>query len=101
MLAGTVLSDKNLQELQQMLAEHCISAQVQQDEIVISGSSSRLYFRTGFEHEYILVGDAGDGETLITEAKKISNLLRQHHIEHGFEIYDTDNQQIANFQFDG
>lgn len=99
MLAGTVLSNKSLEELQAMLIQLSIPSEIKQDEIVLNSTSATLYFRTGFEHEYILVGDASDGETLLSEANKISALLRQHSIQHGYEIYDTDNQQIFDYEF--
>lgn len=99
MLAGTVLSDKSPHAIQAMLSEQAIESRIIEDEIVLQGEIT-LSFRTSFAHEYILVGDAFDGDALQAEAKKLSSLLRLHHIQHAFEIYDIENQQIFEYEFE-
>lgn len=97
MLAGTVLSHKSLDELQAILADHSISSQIQDDELILDGQAT-LAFRTGFEHEYILVGDASDYKQLAQAVQTLSTILCQQQLQHSLEIYDTNNELIQTLE---
>lgn len=99
MLAGTVNCDSGQQILQNLLTQHGIAAQIVDDEIVVTGEA-RISFRTGFEHEYILVGDAHDGDILLAAIHKVSTVLYQQKINHAYEVYDTENNQIFDYTFE-
>ena len=98
MLAGTVLCESSQHTLQNLLEQKGIATQIVDDEIVVSGEA-RISFRTGFEHEYILVGDAHDGDILLAAIHKVSTVLCQQNIKHGYEVYDTENNQIFDYTF--
>ncbi len=94
MLAGTVLTNKTLAEIQQLLGDNDLPSSITNDELKLSGKA-RILFREGFEHELILVGDARNRSDLMQSIETVSRVLCQHRIEHAFEVYDRDNQLIA------
>ena len=98
MLAGTVCCDDNLESIQQRLASVGLNTRIDDDELEIEGEAT-LYFRSGFEHEYILVGDSENQQVLISETRKLSQLLQGLSLQHGYEIYDRDNQMIDEFDY--
>ena len=98
MLAGTVCCDDRLESIQQRLASVGLNTRIDDDELEIEGEAT-LYFRSGFEHEYILVGDCEDQQLLISETRRLSQLLQGLSLQHGYEIYDMDNQMIDEFDY--
>lgn len=98
MLAGTVLTDIELTNIKTLLMESSIKSEIIDDDLELQGQSE-LVFRPGFDHEFILVGDATEQEILLEEAGRLSAALRQHGIQHAYEIYDTDNLQIFDYEY--
>ena len=98
MLAGTVSTADSLQQLQQRLSKAGLETLIDDDELEINGDAT-LIFRQGFDHEYILVGDSGEKETLITAAGHLSDILKTLGLQHGLEVYDTQNLMIDEFEF--
>lgn len=93
MLAGTVSSAKILEEFEALLLKAGIKSTVLDDEMELDGQVN-LTFRSGFEHEYIVVGDAIDQTLLKHEVQLLSDVLKQNQIQHEFEIYDMANELI-------
>lgn len=98
MVAGTVLTDLDLEQLRRVLEKNGVDAEINDDELKIRDEAT-VYFRTGFEHEYILVGDAREREPLLRQVQRISEVLKRNDISHAFEIYDTDNDQVHDYEF--
>ena len=98
MLAGTVSCGDSLESIQQHLSSVGLVTHIDDDELEIEGEAT-LYFRSGFEHEYILVGDCEDQQLLISETRRLSQLLQGLSLQHGYEIYDMDNQMIDEFDY--
>ncbi len=98
MLAGTVLTDRSIAEMKTMLANHEIRAKICEDELELEGRAN-LTFRTGFDHEYIIVGDSVERQPLLDESGQLSSILRLYQIQHAFEIYDHQNRQIFEFEY--
>ena len=98
MLAGTVNSDDNLDQMQQLLSSAGLKTTIDDDELEIEGQAT-LYFRAGFDHEYILVGDSDNQQILSNEAKKLSDVLQSNRLQHGYEIYDTENLMVDEFDY--
>ncbi len=98
MLAGTLLSEQSLVELQQMFSAHDFTAELQQDELKIPGDATILV-REGFAHESILVGHAREHEDLLAAVDRVSALLQQHRLAHDYEIYDRENQLVDSFDY--
>ncbi len=100
MLAGTVLTDRSMFEMKVLLANHEIRTRISEDELELEGRVN-LTFRTGFDHEYIIVGDAVEPQPLLDESERLSSILRQHQIQHAFEIYDHQNRQVFEVDYQG
>lgn len=98
MLAGTVLTELGLADIKALLADSSIKSEIIDDDLELEGQSS-LVFRQGFDHEFILVGDAMDRQIMLEEARRLSATLQQHAIQHAYEIYDTDNLQIFEYDY--
>lgn len=98
MLAGTVQSEQNIQQIQSLLASQKIYSDIQDDELKIDGRAT-IYFRAGFAHEFILVGDAPDREDLMSDVEQLSSVLCNENIQHAYEVYDTENIQIHDYSF--
>lgn len=98
MLAGTIASENDLPQFRDLLAKSGYIVSIEDDELFIEGEAT-LILRTGFEHEYILVGDCNRLECITHDAHKLSKVLQHHRIEHGFEIYDTENLQIDELEY--
>lgn len=98
MLAGTLTSDQSLDQISIQLKELGVISQLEDDELELESPAS-LAIRSGFDHEYILVGDATDSEVLLTECKHFSDILKQMHMSHEMEIYDTKNELIQQYNF--
>ncbi len=98
MLAGTLLTDHNLAELQQMFSAHDLATELQEDELKIPGDATILV-REGFAHESILVGHAREHDDLLAGIGQVSKLLQQYRLAHDYEIYDRDNQLIDSFDY--
>jgi hypothetical protein len=98
MLAGTVQSELGLSELRQLLQRQSIAAVIVDDELEIEGHAN-LTFRSGFDHEYILVGDSLDEDTLMAETNRLSKALSMQGISHAIEIYDRQNHLIFEDQY--
>ena len=97
MLAGTLQSFASLEALQRLLKEASIVSRLIDDELEVEMAAS-MAIRTGFAHEYILVGDSRDAEILITAAKQLSAVFNRQRMSHDYEIYDRDNQLIESYQ---
>ena len=98
MLAGSVATDLALEQIQRLLAELGIDSVFEEDELLLSGPTN-LLFRDGFDHEYIVVGDAPDMTTLVEGCRTLSNALKEMKMAHGFELYDTQNQLFEQIDF--
>ena len=98
MLAGTLTSDQSLEQISAQLKDLGMTAKIEDDELELD-SPANLTIRTGFDHEYILVGDATERELLWGECEHFSELLKQMQMAHEMEIYDTRNEMIHQFIF--
>jgi hypothetical protein len=98
MLAGTLTSDQTLNQISMQLKDLGVAGQIDDDELELD-SPANLAIRSGFDHEYILVGDAPDGELLLGECERFSCLLKQMQMAHEMEIYDTRNELIQLFEY--
>ena len=92
MLAGTLSTDESFSLLQTLLSDGGFELERIDDEILIKGQSN-LTIRTGFDHEFIVVGDSTTNAALQHDSEMLSALLKQHQIEHEFEFYDMANEQ--------
>ena len=93
MLAGTVQTELSIQHVQKILAEHDIDTQFVDDELVLNGEAT-LIFRDGFDHEFIVVGDAPAQSILQQATRRLCEVLAQHQLAHEVEIYDTGNHLV-------
>ncbi len=98
MLAGTLTSDQSLQQILEKLTELGLPGKIDDDELELDTPAS-LTIRSGFDHEYILVGDALERELLQAECERLSGLLKQMHMSHEMEIYDTRNELINQIDY--
>ena len=98
MMAGTIASEYDLQYFRDLLAKSGYITSIEDDELFIDGKAT-LILRTGFQHEYILVGDCNQLECITRDTKKLSKVLQHHGIQHGFEIYDPKNMLIEEFEY--
>ncbi len=98
MLAGTLLTDKSLTELQQMFTADSLDSELGEDELKIRGTAT-IRIREGFAHECILVGDAREHDDLAAAAALVSGLLQRHRLAHDYEIYDRQNLLIDHFDY--
>jgi hypothetical protein len=99
MMAGTVNSERPLQLLAGLLVEAGIDGSIDDDEFVMQSPTSTLALRTGFDHEYIAVGDAEDEIGLLADCTRLSRILKEREITHELEIYDKENRLIEQFVF--
>ncbi len=93
MLAGTLTSDQTLQQISVQLKDLGMAVQIEDDELELD-SAANLTIRSGFAHEYILVGDATESELLLAECERFSALLTKMQMSHEMEIYDMRNELI-------
>lgn len=93
MLAGTVSTGKNFEEIVTLLSKAGFKTEILEDEIELKGRAN-LIIRSGFDHEYIVVGDAIDNSTLKQESQLLSDKLKQELIQHEFEFYDMTNELV-------
>lgn len=98
MLAGTLNTDQSLQQIAAQLKDLGVTAQIEDDELELDSPAS-LTIRSGFDHEYILVGDASEREILWNECERLSGLFKQMQMAHEMEIYDTRNEMIHQFLY--
>ncbi len=98
MLAGTLTSDQSLQQLASQFKELGMAVEIEDDELELD-SPANLAVRSGFDHEYILVGDSTERELLLGECERFSGLLKQMQMVHEMEIYDTRNELIHQFNY--
>ncbi len=98
MLAGTLASDLPQQDFLRLLQSNGISASARDDEILIAGDI-QLALRTGFDHEYILVGHSRDETILLQTCRRVSAKFAALRLEHEIEVYDVDNALIAALAF--
>ena len=98
MLAGTLSTDLALEQISIQLKDSGVSAQLEDDELVLD-SPANLAIRSGFDHEYILVGDATESEVLLGACERFSAILKQLGLTHEMEIYDTHNELIRQYNF--
>jgi len=98
MLTGTVLTNLALVEIQRLLEANGVATVILDDELEIKGQAN-LTFRTGFDHEFVIVGDSIDEDTLMSETSRLSLLLSQLRITHGIEIYGPQNELIFEDQY--
>jgi len=98
MLAGTVSTDKTLMEIEQLLQTAGFQCATDDDEILLK-SPANLTVRSGFGHEYIVVADAQERDTLTNEARLLSDSLKQNKIKHEFELYDRANELYDVIEF--
>jgi hypothetical protein len=98
MLAGTLSSNQSLQQIAAQLTDLGQVVQLEDDELELDSPAS-LALRSGFEHEYILVGDATESEVILQECERLSKLLQQLQLSHEMEIYDTLNELIQQYAY--
>jgi hypothetical protein len=98
MLAGTLTSDQSLEQISAQLKALGLVSGIEDDELELD-SPANLVIRTGFDHEYILVGDATESELLLGECERFSGLLKQMQMSHEMEIYDTRNELIQQIEY--
>ena len=98
MLAGTLTSDQTLQQLSIQLKDLGVASQLEDDELELDSPAS-LAIRSGFDHEFILVGDAAQSDVLLTECERLSGYLKQLGLSHEMEIYDTQNELLKQLNF--
>ena len=98
MVAGTVTTGLDLPELRAMLTKNRIDAQISRGELKVKDQAT-IYFRPGFDHEYVLVGDAREQTLLMTGIERLSEVLQLNQIPHAYEIYDIDNNPVGEFDF--
>ena len=98
MLAGTLSSDQSLQQIAAQLKDLGLDSQMDEDELELDSPAS-LALRSGFDHEYILVGDATESEVILGECERLSTLFTQMKLSHEMEIYDTRNELVQQYAF--
>ncbi len=98
MLAGTLTSDQTLEQISSQLKNLGMAAEIEDDELELDSPAS-LTIRSGFDHEYILVGDATEKDVLLAECERFSSMLKQMDMPHEMEIYDTSNELIHQFVY--
>gem|GEM_PF-912074 len=98
MISGSVLTNLAMDDMQALLQGQGISARLEDDELRLDGAA-RLYIRRGFEHEFILVGDARELADLRADSERLSRMLAEQGIAHAWELYDRDNEQIEDYEF--
>ncbi len=98
MVAGTVTTEKALVELKTLLAKQGLELEIEEDELLIT-SSSNLVLRSGFEHEFVLVGDSTEKGTILEEIRALSSIFKTLKIAHELELYDTENQLIGDINY--
>ena len=98
MLAGSLMTDNSLQQLQQIFTGHGLDSELREDELIIR-SIATVRIRQGFAHECILVGHAREHDELKAAATRVSGLLQQQQLAHDYEIYDRDNHLIDSFDY--
>ena len=98
MLAGTVSTGKTLLEIEQLLQTEGFQCETDDDEILLK-SPANLTVRSGFGHEYIVVADAQNRDTLMNEARLLSDSLKHNKIKHEFELYNRANELYDVIEF--
>lgn len=98
MLAGTMASDQTLEQISAQLKDLGMAGQIEDEELELDSPAS-LTIRTGFDHEYILVGDATERDLMLGECDRFSGLLKQMQVAHEIEVYDTRNELIQQFVY--
>ena len=98
MLAGTLTSDLPQPDLLRLLQNNGITASSRDDEILIE-CDIKLALRTGFAHEYVVVGHSRDEAMLLDTCTRISAQFAALDLEHEIEIYDTVNRLIQTLEF--
>ena len=98
-VAGTLLSDKSISELQKFLNSIGLtSASSRSDHIKLAECFS-FELRRGFDHEYQVVGDASTLDKLLKDVTMVSTRLTDNQVEHSFEIYDVQGEIAAEFSY--
>jgi len=100
MVAGTVNWEQGAEALRRALKEQGLVFELDDDELNASGTAANLCLRPGFEHEWILVGDAAEEEDLRQALQQLSDALKALGAGHGFEIHAPDNRLIGEIAFD-
>ena len=98
MLAGSVMTELKLPQIQSSLAEFGILSNFLDDELALAGQAN-LLFRYGFDHEVIVVGDAVDKASLLEDCLGLSAALKHLRLAHDFELYDRQNQLFEQIEF--
>ena len=100
MLAGTVLTNLNVNDLQELMNNQRLPAEIKKGELKAKfKQQGKVFFRPGFDHEFILVGHAREHEQLMFVVNSICSVLKLHEIQHAYEIYDRDNNQIEEVDY--
>ena len=100
MLAGTVLTHLDLKQLAGLCTKAGMKPVFDDGEFSIDEEAT-LTFREGFDHELVLVGDAGDLEALQALTQRISMILAGNKIAHAYELYDPKNELVLEFDSEG
>lgn len=98
MLAGTLSSELKLEQIALLLKDLGTDSQLEDDELELD-SPANLTLRSGFEHEYIVVGDTTESALLLSECERLSKLLQQLQLTHDLEIYDLKNELIHQIDY--
>ena len=95
MVAGTVSWEQGAEALFRSLQEQGLPFEQDEDELHWASEAASLSLRPGFDHEWILVGDAADEENLRQALQRLSDTLKALDAEYGFEIHAPDNRLIG------
>ncbi len=98
MLAGTLMTSRPLETIQELLSTQGIESDLDENELRLQCPAS-FELRYGFDHELIVVGDSFDRDTLEQQTHWLSSALKQLQMAHEFELYDTANKQILDIQY--
>jgi len=100
MVAGTVEWDRGAEALQRALQAQGLPFDHEEDELLRETTRVELALRPGFEHEWILVGDAGEEAELRQAVQQLSDVLRALDVRHSFEMHAPDNRLLGEISFD-
>ncbi len=100
MVAGTVNWEQGGEALRLALHEQGLTFELDDDELNASDPAASLCLRPGFDHEWILVGDAANEEDLRQALQRLSDALKELGAGHGFEIHAPDNRLIGEIACD-
>ena len=106
-LAGQVMTRMHLHSLKQALDNTGITARIGESShyetghyVAVENTNGNLTFEKIEENEYLVGGDAGTINELLSLATPVSNALSKLHLKHRFEIYFPDNNLVTYLHYD-